>query len=119
MIALNVAVRLGYRLDASGVNGATEAAIPADPLAVVLDVAVGDLPWPATGTFILATAGWCCCCPRCFGVALIRSGRGRTRVDRAAAFLIGPRRGHPDPHAPKGRADRGAPWRRQRYKQKH
>ncbi|WP_380164830.1 hypothetical protein [Jannaschia sp. R86511] len=82
VVAVNVAMRLGHRLDATGVT------VPADPFAVVLQVAVGDLPWPASGTLILAVAGLVLLLlVLLVGAALFRSGRGRTRVDRAAAFM--------------------------------
>ncbi|MFC3690463.1 type IV secretory system conjugative DNA transfer family protein [Aquipuribacter hungaricus] len=80
--ALNVALRLGHRLDATGVQ------VPDDPFAVVFLVAGGDLPWPASGTMLLAVVGAVVAVLVLLVLAaLVRGGRGRTRVDRAAAFM--------------------------------
>jgi len=80
--AINFAVRVGHRIDGTGV------VVPGDPFRVVFDVLGGKLPWPAAGTWLLVAVGVLLLVAVAFVmVAVSRYRKGRTRVDRAAAYM--------------------------------
>ena len=80
--SVNVAVHLGHRIDATGVD------MPGDPFALFFGVLGGDVPWPAAGGWVLAaTLILAAVLAALVGLAVRGMRRGRTRVDRTAAYL--------------------------------
>lgn len=77
------AMHLGHQLAGTGT------AVPADPFTVLFGLLSGDLPWPgAPGWWVLGVvAAALVLLAALVGVGVGRWRRGRTRVDRAAAFM--------------------------------
>lgn len=79
---MNLAVHLGHRIDATGI------AVPGDPFTLVVQVVTGELPWPRSGTWLLAgCAAVVLVIAVPVAIAAARRGRRRSRVDRAGAYM--------------------------------
>lgn len=79
---VNLAVHLGHRIDGTGV------AVPGDPFQLVVQVVSGELPWPRSGTWLLAGCAvvvLVIAVP--IAIAAARRGRRSSRVDRAGAYM--------------------------------
>lgn len=79
---VNLAVHVGHRIDATGV------AVPGDPFQLVIQVLSGELPWPKSGTWLLAgCAAVVLVIAVPIAIAAARRGRRSSRVDRAGAYM--------------------------------
>lgn len=78
-----VAMRLGHKIAGTGVD------VPSDPFSVLFGLLGGELPWPGTPGWVVlgGVALVVIVLAVLAGVALARLRRGRTRVDRAAAYM--------------------------------
>ncbi|MFS0706255.1 type IV secretory system conjugative DNA transfer family protein [Cellulomonas sp. 179-A 9B4 NHS] len=76
-------MHLGHKIAGTGVD------VPSDPFSVLFGLLGGELAWPGTpGWVVLAgVALVLIVLAALLGVALARMRRGRTRVDRAAAYM--------------------------------
>lgn len=82
IVVLNVAVRLGHQIDATGVE------LPSDPFAFTLGVILGRVPWPASATWIVAVLLAIVLVLVVLAiVGVVRHRKGRTRVDRASSYM--------------------------------
>lgn len=82
MVVLNVAVRLGHQIDATGVE------LPSDPFTFTLGVILGRVPWPASATWIVAVLLAIVLILIVLAiVGVVRYRKGRTRVDRASSYM--------------------------------
>ncbi|MFI8634251.1 type IV secretory system conjugative DNA transfer family protein [Microbacterium sp. NPDC077663] len=82
IVVLNVAVRLGHQIDATGVE------LPSDPFAFTLGVILGRVPWPASATWIVAVLLAIVLVLVILAiVGVVRYRKGRTRVDRASSYM--------------------------------
>jgi type IV secretory pathway TraG/TraD family ATPase VirD4 len=76
------AARVGHHLDRSG------AGVPTNPFEVFFGVLTGQVPWPVSGTRVLAALVVALAAAAVVVVLVVRRlGRSRTRVDRAAAVM--------------------------------
>lgn len=82
VVGVNLAVRLGHQLDHTGIT------LSSDPFTLTFEVLMGKVPWPASGTWIIAVvAAIVLVLAVLIIVAIARYRKGRTRVDRSAAYL--------------------------------
>ncbi len=82
VVGVNLAVRLGHQVDATGV------ALPGDPFGLMFELANGWVPWPASGTWILTAVAVAVLALVGGLIAAARRHRGRSsRVDRAASYM--------------------------------
>ena len=80
VVGVNLAVRLGHQLDHTGIT------LSSDPFTLTFEVLMGKVPWPASGTWIIAVvAAIVLVLAVLIIVAIARYRKGRTRVDRSAA----------------------------------
>lgn len=81
--SVDVAMQLGHKIAGSGVS------VPRDPFTVLFGLLGGSLPWPgAAGWWVLGGVGLTLLTLGVLaGVGLARLRKGRTRVDRAAAYM--------------------------------
>ncbi|BDZ44018.1 hypothetical protein GCM10025865_33600 (plasmid) [Paraoerskovia sediminicola] len=82
LVAVNVAVHLGNRLDG------VEPELPADPFAVAFGLVTGDVVWPDSATVVVSVfAAAVLVAALLVGVAIGRYRRNRTRVDDSASYM--------------------------------
>ncbi len=82
VVGVNLAVRLGHQLDHTGVT------LSSDPFTLTFQVLMGKVPWPASGTWIIAVvAAIVIALAVLIIVAIARYRKGRTRVDRSAQYM--------------------------------
>lgn len=82
ILSMNLAVRLGHQLDATG------EVLPGDWFVLPINVATGKTPWPASGTWIIAVlAAIVVALVVLIAVALAKYRKGRTRVDRVSQYM--------------------------------
>ncbi|NUU08381.1 TraM recognition domain-containing protein [Leifsonia sp. C5G2] len=82
VFGVNLAVRLGHQLDHTGVT------LSSDPFTLTFQVLMGKVPWPPSGTWIIAVvAAIVLALAVLIIVAIARYRKARTRVDRSAAYM--------------------------------